>query len=104
MAVDATAHHEQAHAAEVLDITQTSFLEFLATEDKKYPSFRLVMGANVQHLIEEAGVVRGVRFRQAGGWHEMRALLTVGADGRFSRLRKLGGFRTIQTSAPVELL
>jgi 2-polyprenyl-6-methoxyphenol hydroxylase-like FAD-dependent oxidoreductase len=62
------------------------------------------MGANVQHLIDEAGVVRGVRFRQADGWHEMRALLTVGADGRFSRLRKLGGFRTIQTSAPVELL
>jgi 2-polyprenyl-6-methoxyphenol hydroxylase-like FAD-dependent oxidoreductase len=43
------------------------------------------MGANVQRLIEAGGVVRGVRYRQADGWHEVRALLTVGADGRFSR-------------------
>lgn len=88
----------------ILWIPQEDFLEFLAAEAKKYPSFRLVMGANVQRLVEEGGVVRGVRYRAADGWHEVRALVTVGADGRFSRLRKLGGFRAVQTSAPVELL
>jgi 2-polyprenyl-6-methoxyphenol hydroxylase-like FAD-dependent oxidoreductase len=80
------------------------FLRFLAEEARKYPSFRLAMGANVRQLIEEDGVVRGVRYRAADGWHEVRASLTVGADGRFSRLRKLGGFTTVQTSSPVELL
>ena len=40
---------------------QTSFLEFITGEAKKYPSFRLVMGALVRELIEEDGVVRGVR-------------------------------------------
>lgn len=88
----------------IMWMPQPIFLEFLAEAAKHYPSFRLVMGANVQDMIEEAGTVRGVRYRTADGLHEVRALLTVGADGRFSRLRKLGGFRTIQTSSPVELL
>jgi 2-polyprenyl-6-methoxyphenol hydroxylase-like FAD-dependent oxidoreductase len=88
----------------IMWMAQPIFLQFLAEEAKNYPSFRLVMGANVQDLIEEAGVVRGVRYRTTEGWHEVRALLTVGADGRFSRVRKQAGFRAIQTSSPVELL
>jgi 2-polyprenyl-6-methoxyphenol hydroxylase-like FAD-dependent oxidoreductase len=88
----------------IMWMPQPIFLEFLAEEARKYPSFRLVMGANVRRLIEEDGVIRGVRYRAADGWHEVRASLTVGADGRFSRLRKLGGFTTIQTSSPIELL
>lgn len=88
----------------IMWMPQPIFLGFLAEEGRKHPSFRLVMGANVQNMIEENGTVRGVRYRTVDGWQEVRALLTVGADGRFSRLRKLGGFRTVQTSAPVELL
>jgi 2-polyprenyl-6-methoxyphenol hydroxylase-like FAD-dependent oxidoreductase len=45
-----------------------------------------------------------VRYRTTDGCQEIRALLTVGADGRFSRLQKLGGFKVLQTSAPIELL
>jgi len=89
----------------IMWMPQPIFLEFLAEEARKYPSFRLVMGANVRRMIEEDGVVRGVRYRTAdGGWHELRASLTIGADGRFSMMRKLGGFTTIQTSSPIELL
>jgi 2-polyprenyl-6-methoxyphenol hydroxylase-like FAD-dependent oxidoreductase len=62
------------------------------------------MGANVQELIEEDGVVKGVRYRGHGGWHEIRAQLTVGADGRFSRLRQLAGFEAIKTSPPMDVL
>src|SRR5574341_1289160 len=39
---------------------QSRFLEFLTDEAKKYPHFRMVMGANVQRLVEEDGTVRGV--------------------------------------------
>ncbi|KOP23957.1 monooxygenase [Hapalosiphon sp. MRB220] len=85
-------------------LPQVRFLEFITTEAQKYPNFQLVMGANVQELIEEDGVVRGVRYRGHGGWHEVKAILTVGADGRHSRLRQLGGFESIQTSPPMDVL
>jgi 2-polyprenyl-6-methoxyphenol hydroxylase-like FAD-dependent oxidoreductase len=88
----------------IMWMPQPRFLEFLAREAERCPSFRLVMGANVQRMVADDGVVRGVRYRMADGWHEVRAPLTVAADGRFSRLRKLAGLRTSRTSAPVELL
>jgi 2-polyprenyl-6-methoxyphenol hydroxylase-like FAD-dependent oxidoreductase len=85
-------------------VPQAKFLEFLAAEASKYPDFRLVMGANVEQLIEEDGQVRGVRYLAADGMHEMRTPLTVGADGRFSRVRHLAGFKPIQTSSPMDIL
>lgn len=85
-------------------LPQARFLEFITAEAQKYPNFQLIMGANVQELIEEDGVVRGVRYRGHGGWHEVRAILTVGADGRHSRLRQLAGFESIQTSPPMDVL
>ncbi|BAT55641.1 putative monooxygenase [Nostoc sp. NIES-3756] len=85
-------------------LPQVKFLEFITQEAQKYPSFHLVMGANVQELIEEDGVIKGVRYRGGGGWHEIRAILTVGADGRHSRLRQLGNFTATETSPPMDVL
>ncbi len=85
-------------------LPQVKFLEFITQEARKYPSFHLVMGANVQELIAENGVIQGVRYRGGGGWHEIRAILTVGADGRHSRLRHLGEFESIETSPPMDIL
>jgi 2-polyprenyl-6-methoxyphenol hydroxylase-like FAD-dependent oxidoreductase len=85
-------------------LPQVKFLEFITQEAQQYPNFRLVMGANVQELIMENGVIQGVRYRGGGGWHEIRAILTVGADGRHSRLRQLGGFESIETSPPMDVL
>jgi 2-polyprenyl-6-methoxyphenol hydroxylase-like FAD-dependent oxidoreductase len=83
---------------------QTSFLEFITGEAKRYPNFRLVMEARVRELVEEDGVIRGVRYEGEDGWHEVRAVLTVGADGRGSRMRRLVGFETIKTSPPMDIL
>ncbi|MBW4622632.1 MAG: FAD-dependent oxidoreductase [Cyanosarcina radialis HA8281-LM2] len=83
---------------------QVRFLEFITEEAKQYPSFQLVMGANVQELIEEDGEVRGVRYRGHGGWHEVRSLLTVAADGRHSKLRQLAHLEPISTSPPMDAL
>ena len=83
---------------------QTDFLEFITDEAKHYPNFRLVMGARVRELVEESGVVRGVRYEGHDGKHEVRALLTVGADGRGSRVRRLAGFEPIKTSPPMDIL
>ena len=89
---------------------QARFLEFLAEEGRRYPTFHLVMGANVQGLIEEptdeddGTVVRGVTYRAKDGVHELCAPLTIGADGRFSRVRRLAGFEPIKTSPPMDVL
>jgi 2-polyprenyl-6-methoxyphenol hydroxylase-like FAD-dependent oxidoreductase len=88
----------------IMLIPQTKFLEFLATEAKKYPNFRLRMVANVGELIERAGRVNGVHYQSTDGWHEVRAQLTVGADGRFSKVRHLLGFEPIKTSPPMDLI
>lgn len=85
-------------------IPQVKLIEFLTTEAKRYPNFQLIAGANVQQLIEEDGIIRGVRYRGQGGWHEVRSPLTIAADGRFSPVRKLAGMELIETAAPMDLL
>jgi len=88
----------------ILMIPQVRFLEFITTEAAKHPQFKLVMHAGVNHLVEENGLVRGVRYLAPDGLHELRATLTVGADGRFSLLRHLAGFEPVKTSPPMDVL
>ena len=88
----------------IMLVPQTKFLEFLAGEAKKYPNFRLRMVANVGQLIEGENGVQGVRYQSTDGWHEVRALLTVGADGRFSKVRQLAGIVPVKTSPPMDIL
>ncbi len=85
---------------------QARFLDFLTSEARRFPNFQLVLGAMADELIEESGVVRGVRYRGVGGEHDVRAALTVGADGRFSKLRRLSGLgeAAIQASPPMDVL
>jgi 2-polyprenyl-6-methoxyphenol hydroxylase-like FAD-dependent oxidoreductase len=88
----------------IMMLPQKDFLAFIVEEAKRYPSFELKMGARVEGLIEEGGAVRGVRFEDKSGEHELRAELTVGADGRGSRVRHLGGFEQVKTSPPMDVL
>jgi 2-polyprenyl-6-methoxyphenol hydroxylase-like FAD-dependent oxidoreductase len=88
----------------ILMVPQVRFLEFITREAAKYPQFKLVMQANAHQLVEENGVVRGVRYLASDGLHEVRATLTVGADGRFSQLRRLAGFEPFKTSPPMDVL
>lgn len=83
---------------------QSAFLTFLTEEARRFPSFQLYMGARVEELIEENGQVRGVRYRAQDGWHELRAELTVGTDGRFSWIRKLAGLKARTYAQPMDLL
>jgi len=88
----------------ILMIPQSKFLELLTGEAARYPQFRLKMGANVYDLIRENGSVRGVRYQTSETQDEVRALLTVGADGRHSRVRHLAGFEPVKTSPPMDVL
>ena len=54
--------------------------------------------------MKEGGEVRGVRYRRGERLGEVRATLVVGADGRFSLLRKLAGFEATRQSPPMDVL
>src|SRR5215472_2507448 len=89
----------------VLLIPQAQFLEFITGQASKNPCFRMVMRANVRELVEENGVIVGVRYLGPDdAWHELRAPLTIAADGRFSRLRQLAGIEPVKTSPPMDVL
>jgi 2-polyprenyl-6-methoxyphenol hydroxylase-like FAD-dependent oxidoreductase len=88
----------------IMLIPQTNFLQFIAAEASKYPNFRLLLGAQVEYLIEEGDIVRGVQYMHDGERKQLRAELTVGADGRFSRVRHLAGIEPVKTSPPMDIL
>jgi len=65
---------------------QWDFLDFLREEAKAFPGFHLRMEAPVTGFIEESGRIAGVRV---GDDCELRAKLTVAADGRASLVRTM---------------
>ena len=74
---------------------QPVFLVALAKKAEPFPTFQCWMGARVTELVVENGVVVGVRGRRHGAeTFEIRADVVVGADGRHSTIRRLGGFAT----------
>ncbi|GHO81078.1 monooxygenase [Ktedonobacter sp. SOSP1-85] len=72
-------------------LPQPNFISMLIEEAKQYPHFQVLMGAQVDGLLQENGKVCGVRYRGQSGRGEIQAQLVVGADGRFSRVRKMAG-------------
>src|SRR5918998_5344451 len=83
---------------------QWDFLDFVTDEAGRYPNFRLEMNAEVRELVEEGGVVQGVRYEAPDGIREVRAPLTVAADGRDSRVREQAGLEVIGTAPPIDVL
>jgi 2-polyprenyl-6-methoxyphenol hydroxylase-like FAD-dependent oxidoreductase len=83
---------------------QWDFLSFLAEEGGRLPTFKLKMEAEVTGLIEEAGVVVGLRATTPAGPLEVRARLVVGADGRHSVVRKAAGLAVDELGAPMDVL
>ena len=83
---------------------QWDFLDFIATQAKRYSSFQLRMQTEATGLIEEHGRVVGVRARAANGELSIRADLVVAADGRDSNLRDRAGLRVKQLGAPIDVL
>ena len=71
---------------------QWDFLDFVVGQARRLPSFELRMEAEALGVLEEAGRVTGLTWRdRAGAVHRVRARLTVAADGRGSGLRRAAG-------------
>lgn len=85
-------------------INQAQLLELITSETRQHANFRLLMGARVEELIYENDKVCGVRYRGQNGFGEVRAALIVGADGRFSRVRKELGIQPKKVSSSLDVL
>jgi 2-polyprenyl-6-methoxyphenol hydroxylase-like FAD-dependent oxidoreductase len=96
--------HLPAQIAFIAFMPQWDFLDFLAHEARKLPTFRLLMRAEATDLVEERGAVAGVRARTPEGPLEIRAELTVAADGRASLLRQHAGLEVEDFGAPMDVL
>jgi len=83
---------------------QWDFLDFLSEEAKKLPTFSLYMNCEGKELIEEDGRVVGVRATSEGKEFDIRAALTIGADGRHSTIRAGSGFAVKNIGAPIDVL
>jgi len=83
---------------------QWDFLNFLATQGRRYRSFDLHMQAEATDLIEEGGRIVGLRAKTPDGTLTVRADLVVGADGRHSTVRERAGLQSEDYGAPMDVL
>jgi 2-polyprenyl-6-methoxyphenol hydroxylase-like FAD-dependent oxidoreductase len=83
---------------------QWDFLDFLADQGRRYPTFDLRMRAEATELIEDGGRVVGLRATTPEGSLEIRAALVVGCDGRHSTVREKAGFKSDDYGAPMDVL
>lgn len=83
---------------------QWDFLNFLADDAGRYPTFSLKMNAEVVQLLQEDGRIVGVIAETPSGPFEVRADLTVGADGRHSIVREQAGLLVDKFGVPIDVL
>lgn len=79
---------------------QWDFLDFVAAEARRYPSFDLRMESEGVALIERGGRVAGV---STAAGEEIGARLTILADGRGSKLRGAAGLPLRDLGAPIDV-
>ncbi len=83
---------------------QWDFLKFLQKQAERYPTFRLVMNAEVTGVISGNGRINGVTVSRADGENRVLANLVVAADGRRSILREKANLKVISSGVPIDVL
>jgi 2-polyprenyl-6-methoxyphenol hydroxylase-like FAD-dependent oxidoreductase len=96
--------HLPTHCKFLALMPQWDFLNFILDQGRCCPSFQVKMQVEVTDLIEENGAVVGVRAKAPDGGVEIRAALTVGADGRHSVVRERAGLQVMDLGAPMDVL
>jgi 2-polyprenyl-6-methoxyphenol hydroxylase-like FAD-dependent oxidoreductase len=96
--------HLPTHCKFIAFMPQWDFLNFLAEQGRKYPSFHLRTESEVTGLILTDGQVIGVEARTPRGALRVEADLVVGADGRGSLIREQAGLEVLDLGAPMDAL
>ena len=85
-------------------VPQEDFLEFMAEEAKQLEQFQLLMETKVTGLLKKGDRVIGVEVDGPNGEQKITADLVVGADGRFSSVRKLAEIPLQTFGVPMDVL
>jgi len=89
----------------VLFLPQWDFLDMVAAQAEKLPSFTLLRStAATGLLLDGSGRVAGVKATTAGRTLEIPASLTVACDGRSSMVRQRLGLAPREFGAPMDVL
>jgi len=83
---------------------QWDFLNFLVDQGKRYSGFQVRMHAEAIDLIAQNGRIVGASAKTPNGQIEIRAPLTIGADGRHSIMRERAGLQVVDLGAPMDVL
>lgn len=84
---------------------QWDFLNFLAEQASRFPTFSLRMETEVVDLVRDhSDAVTGVTAKTAKGTLEVHADLVIAADGRSSVVREKAGLEVIDLGAPMDVL
>jgi 2-polyprenyl-6-methoxyphenol hydroxylase-like FAD-dependent oxidoreductase len=96
--------HLPTHCKFIALMPQWDFLDFVKQHASRYSTFHLRMQAEVTDVVEENGAVVGVRAQTPDGALEVRAALTIGADGRRSIVRERAGLKVMELGAPMDVM
>ena len=96
--------HLPTHCRFLAFMPQWDFLDFLAEQAGRHPSFQLKMEAEVRDLTVEGQQVTGLRAMTPDGELAVKADLIVAADGRHSTVRERAGLEVIDLGAPMDVL
>jgi 2-polyprenyl-6-methoxyphenol hydroxylase-like FAD-dependent oxidoreductase len=96
--------HLPTHCKFIALTPQWNFLNFLAEQGRRYPTFDLRMQAEATDPIEEDGRVVGVIAKTPDGTLTIRADLVVGCDGRHSIIREKARLESEDYGAPMDVL
>jgi len=92
------------HCKFIALMPQWDFLDFLAAEARRFPHFHLLMETEAKDLLAQGGRISGVLATSPSGHVQIRAGLTVAADGRHSVLRAKSGLKRKELGAPIDVL
>jgi 2-polyprenyl-6-methoxyphenol hydroxylase-like FAD-dependent oxidoreductase len=95
--------HLATHCKFLALMPQWDFLNFIVEQGRRYPQFKVQMQAEVVDLTNENGRITGVKAKTSNGMVEIRANLTIGADGRHSIVRERAGLQVMDIGAPMDV-
>ncbi len=96
--------HLPTQAKFIAFMPQWDFLDFIAEQANRFPTFRLMMRTEATDLIREGDQMIGVRARGPDGMLDIHAQLIIACDGRHSTLRDAAGFGVVEVGAPMDVL
>jgi 2-polyprenyl-6-methoxyphenol hydroxylase-like FAD-dependent oxidoreductase len=96
--------HLPVHCKFIALMPQWDFLNYLTEQGRRFRGFRMLMQYEVTDLLEQSGRIVGVRGQTPQGAFEVRASLTLGADGRHSVIRQQAGLQVEDLGAPIDVL